>query len=154
MLNEPVLEDDYPVHAGYFYVVDDRVICSDIKGTVLHLKADVRSYYKLSASVVKRCDIQGRREQGVWLVERPPITPVITPVERTRTCWMLTLDFNAPEETKPRCEVHADSHKKAVKLFKDSVQAVRDGKQPELNNHLVHRAATCLRWEIVKVRSV
>lgn len=61
--NETILPDDNPVHAGYLYVVDGRVIESDVSGTVRHLKADLRNFYKLPALEVRRCDIQGRIDQ-------------------------------------------------------------------------------------------
>lgn len=50
-LNEPVLDDDYPVYAGYFYVADGKVIVSDYHDvTVKYLKA------KLPANEIRRCD--------------------------------------------------------------------------------------------------
>ena len=53
-LNEPVLEDDYPVHAGYAYVVDGKPIASEISGNVKRLKAHMK------ATEVRRCDLAGR----------------------------------------------------------------------------------------------
>lgn len=53
-LNEPILEDDYPVYYGYYYVADGKVIESDIQGNVARLKA-VGPYKE-----VRRCDIVGR----------------------------------------------------------------------------------------------
>ena len=50
-LNEPLLPEDYPIYAGYFYVVDGRAISSnwgDI--TAAQLKA------RLNAKEVRRCD--------------------------------------------------------------------------------------------------
>lgn len=50
-LNEPFLPDDYPIYAGYFYVVDGKVICSNWHGiTAAQLKA------RLKANEVRRCD--------------------------------------------------------------------------------------------------
>lgn len=166
MLNEPILEDDFPVHPGYFYVVDDRVICSDISGNVHRLKIDVQSYYGLSAETVKRCDINGRMIANKFEVYRKQDVPIEgcrkqmegrieRPEEqKRRTCWMLTLDFNLTDESNPRCEVHADSHKKAVKLFTDSVEDIRQGRQPKLDNDCVRTAARTANWKIVKARSV
>lgn len=54
MDNEHVLEDDYPVHAGYCYVADKRVVVSDISGTVRALKAAVK------ATEVRRCNMAAR----------------------------------------------------------------------------------------------
>lgn len=51
---ERVLEEDYPVYPGYFYVADDVVICSPIEGTVAQLKKELR------ASEIKSCDAIGR----------------------------------------------------------------------------------------------
>ena len=52
--NEPVLEDNYAVHAGYLYVVDGKVRSSEVSGTVRTLKA------YLKASEVRRCGISKR----------------------------------------------------------------------------------------------
>ena len=60
-LNEPILEDDFPVHWDYVYVVDGKVTTSDIKGTVADLKRDLRLQGK-EAKEVRRCDINGRLE--------------------------------------------------------------------------------------------
>ena len=38
-----VLDDDYPVFGDYLYFADDRLIRSDIFGTVRDLKRDLRS---------------------------------------------------------------------------------------------------------------
>lgn len=57
-LNEPVLEDDYPVYHGHFYLADGRMIASDIEGTVKDLKKD------LSAKEIRRYDISARLENG------------------------------------------------------------------------------------------
>ncbi len=54
-LDEPILDDDYPVFAGYLYVLDGRIYSSDITGKVRDLKA------RYGVNVVKRCDIVGRR---------------------------------------------------------------------------------------------
>jgi hypothetical protein len=56
-LNEPILDDDYPVYFGYLYVLDGVPIQSDIEGTVAQLKR----YYTVEE--VRRCDIAGRRAQ-------------------------------------------------------------------------------------------
>lgn len=55
-LDERVLEDSYPVNWDYYYVVDGKVIRSDIRGTVFDLKV------YLDAKEVRSCDIFGRRE--------------------------------------------------------------------------------------------
>ncbi len=54
-LDEPVLADDYPVYAGYAYVVDGKPISSPLQGTVRRLKVS------LKVSEVRRCDIVGRQ---------------------------------------------------------------------------------------------
>jgi len=53
-LKERVLPDDYPVHAGYSYVADGKVIVSDVWGTVLDLRRDT------GAAEIKNCDLFGR----------------------------------------------------------------------------------------------
>jgi hypothetical protein len=53
-LDEPVLPDDYPVHAGYAYVIDGKPRISDISGTVARLKRDTK------ATEIRRCDLVGR----------------------------------------------------------------------------------------------
>lgn len=53
-LNEPVLEDDYPVYAGYCYVADGRVVQSLLQVTVRDLKRDT------GAKEIRRCDLAGR----------------------------------------------------------------------------------------------
>ncbi len=62
-LDERVLEDDYPVHYEFLYVCDGKVVKSDIKGTVLDLKRDLRGHLKLQALVITTCDIEGRRNR-------------------------------------------------------------------------------------------
>jgi len=46
---ENILQDDYPVHIGYMYLVDEELISSPITGTVRNLKneysaKEVRNY--------------------------------------------------------------------------------------------------------------
>ena len=53
-LKERVLDDDYPVYAGYAYVVDGTPKISVISGTVATLKADQ------NAKEIKNCDLTGR----------------------------------------------------------------------------------------------
>lgn len=47
--DEPVLEDDYPVYASYWYVVDGVPHRSEIQGTVQDLKR------RLKATEIRRC---------------------------------------------------------------------------------------------------
>lgn len=62
-LNEPILEDDYPAYGDYLYVCDGKVVrCDLMTGTVADLKKDLRSYYKLEAKEIRRCDIIGRKK--------------------------------------------------------------------------------------------
>lgn len=52
---ERILDDDYPIYADYFYVVDDRVYRSDFHDiTVKELRQ------RLGAREVTSCDIFGR----------------------------------------------------------------------------------------------
>lgn len=55
-LNEPVLDNEYPVYFDYIYVVDGELYRSDIQGTVSDMKRS------LKAKEVRRCDIFGRQE--------------------------------------------------------------------------------------------
>jgi len=61
-LDEHPLSDDYPVYWDYFYVVDGKVIRSDIKGTVLQLKQELRKR-GMEANDVTSCDIIGRTKE-------------------------------------------------------------------------------------------
>lgn len=56
-LNEPILPDDYPIHAGYAYVFDGRPDTSNSSGTV--------GQYKRANSVleIRRFDMYGREDQ-------------------------------------------------------------------------------------------
>lgn len=56
-LDERVLPDDYPVNLDYFYVVDGKVIRSDIRGTVFTLKAHT------GAKEVRNCDAGYERRE-------------------------------------------------------------------------------------------
>jgi hypothetical protein len=56
-LNEHSVEDSYPVHFGYAYVVDGKVISSPLEGRVSDLK------HALNAKEVTTCDIFGRAKQ-------------------------------------------------------------------------------------------
>lgn len=56
---ERVLEDDYPVYAGYLYVADGEPFMSEIEGTVLHLK------HRLKAKEIRSCDMIAREGQKV-----------------------------------------------------------------------------------------
>lgn len=62
VLDEPVLDDSYPIYGDYLYVADGRVVRSDWHGiTARELKA------RLGVVELRRCDIAGRRrmaEQG------------------------------------------------------------------------------------------
>lgn len=57
-LDENVLEDDYPVYAGYLYVADGKVIEAPMQTTV----AGLRRYLK--AAEIRRCDIYGRKARA------------------------------------------------------------------------------------------
>ena len=59
-LNENVLEDDYPVRFDYLYVADGKVIRSDIQGTVMDLKRDLKKITGEEISKITTCDIMGR----------------------------------------------------------------------------------------------
>lgn len=58
-LDEPILEDDYPVFWDYLYVADGKVVRSDVKGTVADLRYDLRSQNR-SAEIITKCDLAGR----------------------------------------------------------------------------------------------
>ncbi len=61
-LDEEVLEDDHPVHWDYLYVVDGKVVLSDVKGSVRTLKESLRSR-GWPAHEVTTCDIFGRQKK-------------------------------------------------------------------------------------------
>lgn len=52
--DETVLDDDYPVHSGYIYVLDGTPTTSDIFGTVRDLKRDKGVTEVRRCSLVKR----------------------------------------------------------------------------------------------------
>ncbi len=56
--NEDILDDSYPVHAGYAYVADGHPRISDVSGSVLTLKRD------LGASEIRRCNLAARSEDA------------------------------------------------------------------------------------------
>lgn len=56
-LNEPILEDDYPVYPHYSYLVDGKHDYSPIQGTVNDLKR------VLHAKEIRRYDMIGRLER-------------------------------------------------------------------------------------------
>jgi hypothetical protein len=63
-LDEPILDDDYPVHIGYMYVIDGKPTeCLQNFGTVKHWK----SY----CDEVRRCDIYGRIDRLPLKKEEP-----------------------------------------------------------------------------------
>jgi len=53
-LDEPILPEDYPIYYGYNYVIDGKVVNSDIQGTARELKL----YHK--GTEIRRCDMVGR----------------------------------------------------------------------------------------------
>jgi hypothetical protein len=53
--NEPVLEDNYPVYASYWYVADGKPCRSDIQGTIGQLKR----VWKVSE--IRRCNVVARK---------------------------------------------------------------------------------------------
>lgn len=57
VLDEPILEDDYPMYVGYLYVKDGEVIQNFKDMTVKSFKI------KTGAKEVRRCDIYGRIDQ-------------------------------------------------------------------------------------------
>lgn len=57
-LNEPVLEPNYPVNFGFWYVADGQPVQSEWQGTVSLLKRQI------GAVEIRRCDIYGRRQRG------------------------------------------------------------------------------------------
>lgn len=54
-MNEPVLEDDYPVYADYLYVADGKVVRSDWHGISV-----ARFKLVLGAKEIRRCDMAAR----------------------------------------------------------------------------------------------
>lgn len=54
-MNEPILEDDYPVYADYLYVADGKVVRSDWHGISV-----ARFKLALGAKEIRRCDMVAR----------------------------------------------------------------------------------------------
>ena len=52
--NEPVLADDYPMHVGYFYVMDGKV------GMCMQSMSVARYKLHEGVNVIRRCDLDGR----------------------------------------------------------------------------------------------
>lgn len=54
-LREPILEDDYPIYGGYFYVADGKPITSNWHGITA-------KEFKLRENIkeLRRCDAVGR----------------------------------------------------------------------------------------------
>ena len=59
VLDEPLLDDEHPVYAGYLYVADDKVVESMITGTVAKLRRDLETHGR-SAGAIRRCDMVSR----------------------------------------------------------------------------------------------
>jgi hypothetical protein len=58
---ERVLDDDYPVYAGYAYVADGKPFLSEIEGTVGRVKR------RLGAKEITNCDLIARAdERAPW----------------------------------------------------------------------------------------
>lgn len=53
-MDEHILEDDYPVYASYWYVVDGKPIRSPLQGTVRDLKRDQKATEVRRCAAVKR----------------------------------------------------------------------------------------------------
>lgn len=58
-LDEPELEDDYPIHPGYLYVADGKVIVAEYQSTAIRYKA-AKNIQKLC-----RCDAVGRELEAM-----------------------------------------------------------------------------------------
>ena len=55
-LDEPILEDDYPIYAGYWYVVDGKPVRSNYYDiTAAEFKR------RLNAGEIRRCDAVERK---------------------------------------------------------------------------------------------
>jgi hypothetical protein len=63
-LDEPILDDDHPVHVGYMYTVDGKPTeCPQNFGTVAR--------WKFQCGEVRRCDIYGRQARQPLEKEEP-----------------------------------------------------------------------------------
>lgn len=54
--NEEILDDDYPIHGDYFYVVDGKLYRSDYHGITA---GELRR--RLKATEIRRCNIYARK---------------------------------------------------------------------------------------------
>lgn len=57
--SETILENDYPVFAGYIYLADGRPIHSDVTGKVGDLKRDLNEQ-GWEVMEIRRCDLAAR----------------------------------------------------------------------------------------------
>lgn len=67
--DETVLNDNFPVYGDYLYVVDGRVECSDVFGTVKDLRRDLILQGR-TANEVRRCNVAARRAALAEIVSR------------------------------------------------------------------------------------
>lgn len=58
-LDEPILDDDYPIYGDYLYVADGKVIRSDWHGITARQFKNREGITEL-----RRCDIAGRQKQA------------------------------------------------------------------------------------------
>lgn len=58
--NEPILQNEYPVYLGYFYICDGEVQVAPMDGDVSTLKEI------LECREVRRCDIVARNLKGIF----------------------------------------------------------------------------------------
>jgi hypothetical protein len=57
-LNERVLDDDYPVHFGYWYVADGVPVQSELFGDPVPTVFELRIH--LNVREIRNCDLAGR----------------------------------------------------------------------------------------------
>jgi hypothetical protein len=59
---EHILPDDYPVHAGFWYIVNGKPVNSNVSGTVKDLRSNLKLefYYE-----IRRCNVI-KRKLPMW----------------------------------------------------------------------------------------
>ena len=76
-MDDPVLEDNYPVYASYWYVADGKPVRSDWHGiTAARFKA------KIGAKVLCRCDLVGRARDAMRTREEASVDRAVSSMEQ------------------------------------------------------------------------
>lgn len=97
--NEKVLEDDYPVFEGYWYLVDGEPTQSPLKGDVSDLRRALHD--SKSTAEIRSCDCVGRELPlygATVTTEESEVVPKIT---------VTKVEIDLPEDDEPETYVAA-----------------------------------------------